>query len=288
MRIIPRRWLQFRLKWLLVFVAVPAMPLSWLGWKLEEKRRERWAVEKIERLGGVILDDGPMGCTGDESPPGPQWLRRILGDDFFVHAEIVALWESDGMMALNNDGLPITEPTITDDDVACLRYLPKLRGLVASFGRHEAPAEEARGLVYEDPFGGVYKKLLFCHDGTRLVGGVLVGDAADYGRLLALTKSGQPLPVPPGELILGKKDAAAGAGLDDACQVCSCNNVSKAQICRAIREQGLTDLGAVKGCTKAGTGCGGCLPLVSDLLAAELKAAGKAVSKRLCEHFAYT
>ncbi|HVC98114.1 MAG TPA: nitrite reductase large subunit NirB [Pirellulales bacterium] len=172
----------------------------------------------------------------------------------------------------------------------------KLMGVdVASFGNYEAPADQARALTYDDPFGGVYKKLLFSHDGTRLLGGVLVGDAADYGRLLALAKSGQPLLVPPGELIVplgrsGKQDGASAgtAGLDDACQVCSCNNVSKGQICQAIREQGLTDLGAVKACTRAGTGCGGCVPLVSDLLSAELKAAGKTVNKDLCEHFPFT
>jgi NAD(P)H-dependent nitrite reductase large subunit/NAD(P)H-dependent nitrite reductase small subunit len=166
----------------------------------------------------------------------------------------------------------------------------KLMGVdVASFGRHEAPPEEARALVYEDPFGGVYKKLLFSHDGTRLVGGVLVGDANDYSRLLSLTKSGQPLPAPPGELVVGKKDATAASALPlgDACQVCSCNNVSKGQICQAIREQKLADVAAVKACTRAGTGCGGCLPLVSDLLAGELKAAGKTVNKHLCEHFAH-
>ena len=52
---------------------------------------------------------------------------------------------------------------------------------VASFGDYEAPAEQATPLVFEDPFAGVYKKLLFTPDGTRLLGGILVGDAADYG-----------------------------------------------------------------------------------------------------------
>ena len=33
-------------------------------------------------------------------------------------------------------------------------------------------------------FGGVYKKLLFSPDGKRLVGGILVGDASDYGSLM--------------------------------------------------------------------------------------------------------
>ena len=55
---------------------------------------------------------------------------------------------------------------------------------VASFGDYEAPADKATPLVFEDPFAGVYKKLLFTPDGTRLLGGILVGDAADYGKLL--------------------------------------------------------------------------------------------------------
>ena len=54
------------------------------------------------------------------------------------------------------------------------------------------------------------------------------------------------------------------------------------------REDGLTAVDQVKGCTRAGTGCGGCLPMVGDLLQAELKAAGRAVKPTLCEHFALT
>ena len=40
--------------------------------------------------------------------------------------------------------------------------------------------------------------------------------------------------------------------------VCSCNNVTKGELCTAIKEKELLTLGAVKSCTKAGTGCGGC------------------------------
>jgi len=167
----------------------------------------------------------------------------------------------------------------------------KLMGVdVASFGNYEAKPDQATPLVCEDPFRGYYKKLLFNHDGTRLLGGVLVGDAADYGTLLALCKSSEPLPCPPGELMLppGAKPAAGGVGLPDSAQICSCNNVSKLQICQAIKGQGLTTIGEVKACTKAGTGCGGCIPLVTDLLHKELAAAGKSVIKHLCEHFAFT
>jgi len=168
----------------------------------------------------------------------------------------------------------------------------KLMGVdVASFGNYEAKPDQATPLVYEDPFRGYYKRLLFNHDGTRLLGGVLVGDAADYGTLLALCKSTEPLPCPAGDLMLPpgtKQTAASGPGLLDSAQVCSCNNVSKGQLCGAIRDKGLLTISEVKACTKAGTGCGGCIPLVTDLLQKELAAAGKTVVKHLCEHFAFT
>ena len=54
---------------------------------------------------------------------------------------------------------------------------------VASFGDPFAEAAGAKALTYEDPFGGVYKKLVFDSEGTRLLGGVLVGDASDFGTL---------------------------------------------------------------------------------------------------------
>jgi nitrite reductase (NADH) large subunit len=165
----------------------------------------------------------------------------------------------------------------------------KLMGVdVASFGTCDAPADQATPLTYEDPFEGIYKKLLFTADGTRLLGGILIGDAGDYGKLLMLTKTEAPLPCKPNELLVASKSPnGAPIGLEampDAGQVCSCNNVSKGSICAAVRD-GADTLDALKNGTKAGTGCGGCVPLVTDLLKSELKRAGRAVVNHLCEHF---
>ena len=165
----------------------------------------------------------------------------------------------------------------------------KLMGCdVASFGDYEAPPERAVPLVFDDSFGGVYKKLIFSLDGTKLLGGVLVGDASEYGTFSILAKGTQPLPCKPHELLVGKTDGAALGGVEampDDAQICSCNNVSKQAICHAIREGGCDSLDAVKKCTRAGTGCGGCMPLVTDLFKFELKKAGKVVTNNLCEHF---
>jgi nitrite reductase (NADH) large subunit len=154
----------------------------------------------------------------------------------------------------------------------------------------EERGEKARALTFEDPFKGAYKKLLFSPDGTRLVGGILVGDASDYGQLSMLAKSDDPLPVPPGDLMMGRgvEHRSPGgmiAAIANDTPVCSCNNVTKGQICDAIRDKNLTSVEEVKLCTRAGTGCGGCLPLVTDLFKAQVKASGKRVSNALCEHF---
>ncbi|CAM5781737.1 assimilatory sulfite reductase (ferredoxin) OS=Cellulomonas persica OX=76861 GN=CPE01_08350 PE=3 SV=1 [Cellulomonas persica] len=68
--------------------------------------------------------------------------------------------------------------------------------------------------------------------------------------------------------------------------MCSCNNVSAGTIRGAVTEHGCTDVGAVKACTKAGTSCGSCLPLVKKLVGTELAKQGITVSSALCEHFA--
>ncbi|MEZ6128639.1 MAG: nitrite reductase large subunit NirB [Planctomycetaceae bacterium] len=170
----------------------------------------------------------------------------------------------------------------------------KLMGIdVASFGEYELNADVANSLTFEDPFAGVYKKLLFSKDGTRLLGGILVGDASDYGTLSIMAKSGDALPCQPHELIVGSSGSAAAAlgGIDampDTAQICSCNNVTKSQICDAITQNNLESPAAIRQCTKAGSGCGGCLPLVTELFAAQMKALGREVTNQLCEHFAYS
>lgn len=169
----------------------------------------------------------------------------------------------------------------------------KLMGVdVASFGDYEPSPEIADSLAYEDPFRGIYRRLFFTRDGKKLMGGMLVGDAADYGPLSIMAKTGSELPCEPSALMpAGGGSVGALGGVEsmpDEAQVCSCNNVTKGAICSAIREHSLESAGAVKSCTRAGSGCGGCMALVTDLFQAEMKAAGKTVNNHLCEHFEYS
>ncbi|MFC6884395.1 MULTISPECIES: nitrite reductase large subunit NirB [Actinomadura] len=160
----------------------------------------------------------------------------------------------------------------------------KLMGVdVASFGDPFAGAGDgALDVTYTDPVAGIYKKLVVSDDARTLIGGVLVGDAAAYPTLRAYV--GAELPGSPEQALFGGTEAAGG-DLPGATVICSCNNVSADTIRCAIRDEGLTDLGEVKGCTRAGTTCGSCAPLVKKILDAELTAAGIEVSRALCEHF---
>jgi nitrite reductase (NADH) large subunit len=152
-----------------------------------------------------------------------------------------------------------------------------------------AGEKPARSIVFEDLVHGIYKKLVVSDDCKQLLGAILVGDTSEYASLLHFVRTQTELPPAPEQLILGTRDGSAGpAPLPDTAQVCSCNNVTRGDLCNAIREKSCTTFAELKACTKAGAGCGGCAPLVTDILQAELKASGKAVKKDLCEHFSFS
>ena len=169
----------------------------------------------------------------------------------------------------------------------------KLLGVdVASIGDAHGAAPDALNYVFTDEAAGVYKKLVVSGDHKRLLGAVLVGEAADYGSLLQMTLNAIPLPEHPEDLILPARESGAkkGLGVDllpASAAICTCNGVSKGGICDAIAA-GCTSLGALKKATKASTTCGGCGPLVKQILDCELKKAGVEVKNHLCEHFDYS
>lgn len=163
----------------------------------------------------------------------------------------------------------------------------KLLGVdVASFGDPFADERDGRSIVYQDLVKGVYKKIVLDDSATRLIGGVLVGDAADYAVLAALLRAGGKLPEDPETLLLGQRAGSSAIELGEEAQVCSCNNVTRGDIVRAVADG--ADLSGVQTCTKAGGGCGGCMPLVTSLVKAELAKRGTALNSHLCEHFPYS
>ncbi|MGJ5643375.1 nitrite reductase large subunit NirB [Formosa sp. S-31] len=169
----------------------------------------------------------------------------------------------------------------------------KLIGVdVASFGEPFMPASKGHSVIFENKTQHLYKRINVSLDGKSLLGGILVGDASDYNMLHQIYLNGMTIPEDPSQLILPASDGASSFGsvldLPDNAQICSCENVSKGTICSAVSEGGCEGLSAVVSCTKASTSCGGCKPMVTDLVNETLKSLGKTVKNVICEHFAYS
>jgi nitrite reductase (NADH) large subunit len=152
-----------------------------------------------------------------------------------------------------------------------------------SMGEVNAVGADCEVVSHLDPVRGVYKKLVLRD--RRLIGAVLLGAADARGRLLQFFRGAEP--VEEAALDLLHADEAGPDGDDvtawpDALQICNCNTVPKGRIVEAIRE-GKCSVGAIGACTKAGTGCGTCQPLLAQLLAAYGPNAGKASARNKIE-----
>ncbi|KAK3984607.1 putative nitrite reductase [NAD(P)H] [Cladorrhinum sp. PSN332] len=152
------------------------------------------------------------------------------------------------------------------------------------------PPAPVKALTYKDPFQNVYKKYIFTMDGKYLLGGMMIGDTSDYVKLVPLVKNQKELDMPPAQLILGAKKEGADEGddLDDDTQICSCHNVTKGDVVKVTKEGTCKSIGEIKSCTKAGTGCGGCMPLVTSIFNKTMKDMGNEVKNNLCPHFMYS
>lgn len=56
------------------------------------------------------------------------------------------------------------------------------------------------------------------------------------------------------------------AAMSDDEIICGCNGVSKGAIIQAIQEKGCSSTDEIKACTGASRSCGGCKPLVEEIL----------------------
>lgn len=185
----------------------------------------------------------------------------------------------------------------------------KLLGVeVASFGRSADfwfkrqfdGKDDVKFIDCQDHLNDTYRRLCFSADGSKLMGGVLVGDAKDYSKLLQLSKKedlggNDPAALafkqPPPGATAAVADGGDGTGLADDDLICTCIGLSKSQVRRTIIEYEAYTVPLIKKCCKAGTGCGGCVTPVGEvpkLLAHTLKTLGKAGSSGICPHFNYS
>lgn len=227
----------------------------------------------VHERGGIVVDDGCR--TSDPAV-------------FAIGECAVAAGRVWGLVAPGYQMARVAADRILDGDAtftgADLSTKLKLLGVdVASVGDAHGTGPDHESVVFRDGPAGIYRRLVLGPpvDGSRrVVGAVLVGDTSAYATVAAVVRGEIDGPEDPVGLI-APTGAPPAAVRNDASLVCSCNAVTRGTITTAIREDSLTEVGQVKACTRAGTGCGACVPVLAELLAE----AGVSRPTGLCEHF---
>jgi nitrite reductase (NADH) large subunit len=162
----------------------------------------------------------------------------------------------------------------------------KLKGAgvdAASFGDVLGLTPGALEVTFADPVARTYRKLVVSDDARLLLGGVFVGDTDLYAQLRPLL--GRPLGADP-SAFLAQGGGPVVTDVPDDVVLCSCSNVTAGTVRAAVTEHGCRTVGEVKTCTRAGTVCGSCVPLLTKVVNTTLEQAGFEVSSAMCEHFA--
>ncbi|GIO01101.1 nitrite reductase [NAD(P)H] [Brevibacillus halotolerans] len=123
----------------------------------------------------------------------------------------------------------------------------------------------------QDDWKKIYKKILIRDN--KIVGGILFGDVSESARLQKLVNTQTEMTdevyasiMGGGACCGGGNQAALVAEMSDEEIICGCNGVTKGSIVTAIKEQGCSTVDEIKACTGAARSCGGCKPMVEQVL----------------------
>lgn len=129
-------------------------------------------------------------------------------------------------------------------------------------------SEEEKAIKVFDEQDGIYKKIVL--RGNQIVGAVLFGDSSEGNRLFSMIQKEADISETSKISILQPLSQEAGtsitAAMSDDEIICGCNGVSKGAIIQAIQEKGCSSTDEIKACTGASRSCGGCKPLVEEIL----------------------
>jgi hypothetical protein len=85
-----RRWRTISLRGLMLLILLTAV---WLGWETNRARRQKHAIETIQRAGGLFFFDDESTADGTNGTPSElrrpawqKWLMRTVGDDYVRRA----------------------------------------------------------------------------------------------------------------------------------------------------------------------------------------------------------
>lgn len=124
----------------------------------------------------------------------------------------------------------------------------------------------------KDDWKKTYKKVLL--KDNIIVGAVLFGDVTESANLQKLVKQGSEMTDEIYAEVMGTSCCGGGEAkkgmsveaMSDEEIVCGCNGVTKKAIVDAVTENGFTTVDEIKACTGATRSCGGCKPVVEQIL----------------------
>ncbi|MGZ4160734.1 MAG: nitrite reductase large subunit NirB [Neobacillus sp.] len=144
----------------------------------------------------------------------------------------------------------------------------KVSGLEVFSAGDFMEAEDKKAIKVFDDQEGIYKKIVL--RGNKLVGAVLFGDSGDGNRLFSMIQKQADISDTMKVSILQPLGQETGgslvAAMGDEEIICGCNGVSKGGIIQAIQQKGCSSVDEIKACTSASRSCGGCKPLVAEVL----------------------
>lgn len=207
---------------------------------------------KVNR--GIIVNDFMQ-----TSEPNIYAVGECAEHNGTVYGLVAPLYEQGKALASHICGVPCEEYQGSAPSAAL-----KIAGIdVWSAGKIQEDERTTSIKIYDEQ-AGVYKKALFVDD--KLAGVILFGDTRDKQRLLDSLLKQRDISIAKKQIIEPETSGPLFESMPSSETICQCNTVTKGAIEDAVHTNSLTTVEEVKHCTKATGSCGGCKPLVEDLL----------------------
>ncbi|AUS12627.1 nitrite reductase large subunit [Bacillus subtilis] len=207
---------------------------------------------KVNR--GIIVNDFMQ-----TSEPNIYAVGECAEHNGTVYGLVAPLYEQGNVLAKHICGVPC-EGYQGSASAAAL----KIAGIdVWSAGKIQEDEHTTSINIYDEQ-AGIYKKALFEDD--KLAGVILFGDTRDKQRLLDSLLKQRDISIVKKQIIEPQKSGTLFESMPSSETICQCNSVTKGAIEGAVHTKNLTTLEEIKHCTKASGSCGGCKPLVEELL----------------------
>lgn len=210
---------------------------------------------------GIVVND-----LMETSVPHVYAVGECAEHEGIVYGLVAPLWEQGAVLAKH---LCRVETAPYKGSVVSTKL--KISGVDVFSAGDFTDRPDTRAIRVHDEWTGIYKKLLI--QDSKIIGSVLFGDTSDSPRIFKWVRDQAALTPEIHGLFTGLASSVESGGgaltvasMADDELICGCNGVTKGAIVSAIEEKELRTVEEVKGCTGASRSCGGCKPLVSQLL----------------------